>query len=77
MIDGNNRLPRLLEGWIWTKLEDCVDVFDGQRVPINAEERERRVDGKSKLELYPYYGATGQVGWIDGFLFDEELLQIQ
>lgn len=23
--------------------------------------------------MYPYYGATGQVGWIDDYLFDEEL----
>ena len=53
---------------------ECVDILDGQRVPINAEEREKRINGKTQSQLYPYYGATGQVGWIDGFLFDEELV---
>lgn len=66
-------IPILPEGWVWTSLEDCVDILDSQRVPINAKERENRITGKSIYELYPYYGATGQVGWIDDYLFDEEL----
>ena len=49
-------------------LEDVVDILDSQRVPVNAKERENR---KAKI---PYYGATGQVGWIDDYLFDEELV---
>jgi type I restriction enzyme S subunit len=48
--------------------------LDGQRVPVNAKEREQRKAGKSQSELFPYYGATGQVDWIDNFLFDEELV---
>ena len=64
----------LPNGWIWATLEDCVDILDGQRVPINAKEREQRKAGKSQSELFPYYGATGQVDWIDGFLFNEELV---
>jgi type I restriction enzyme S subunit len=74
VIDRQNSLPQLPEGWTWTTLENCIDVLDSQRIPINAEERERRIAGKSPSELHPYYGATGQVGWIDDFLFDEELL---
>jgi type I restriction enzyme S subunit len=60
--------------WIRATLEDCVDILDGQRIPINAKERGARTECKSLPELYPYYGATGQVGWIDNYLFDEELL---
>ena len=67
-------LPPLPEGWVWTRLEDCVDVLDSHRVPLNAQEREKRIAGKSISELYPYYGATGQVGWIDDYLFDVELV---
>lgn len=67
-------LPELPNGWTWTALEDCVGILDGQRVPINAKEREQRKAGKSQSELFPYYGATGQVDSIDGFLFDEELV---
>ena len=43
-------------------------------MPINAKERETRITDKPETELYPYYGATGQVGWIDDFLFDDELI---
>ena len=67
-------LPYLPEGWAWGTLEECVDILDRQRIPINAKERKARIRGKPPSELYPYYGATGQVGWIDDFLFDEELV---
>lgn len=49
-------------------LFDAVDDLDGHRVPVNASTREGRVGD------VPYYGATGQVGWIDDHLFDEELV---
>lgn len=55
-------------GWAVAKLEDVVDILDSKRVPVNAKERETRVG------QVPYYGATGQVGWIDDYLFDEELV---
>ena len=64
----------LPKGWVWTALASCADILDNQRVPVNAKERETRISGKLKSELYPYYGATGQVGWIDDYLFDEELI---
>lgn len=67
----NNDLPI---GWVWRKLDSCIEILDSQRIPINSEEREKRISNKSKAELYPYYGATGQVGWIDDYLFDEELV---
>ena len=60
--------------WRRTQLEECVDILDSKRVPINAKEREARIEGKNPAELIPYYGATGQVGWIDDCIFDEELL---
>ena len=74
MSETNTSLPPLSDGWMWTMLEDCTEILDSQRVPINAKEREKRIRGKSRAELYPYYGATGQVGWIDDYLFDDELV---
>ena len=59
---------KLPSGWKVEKLEDVVDILDSKRVPINSKERETRQGP------IPYYGATGQVGWIDDFLFDEELV---
>ena len=57
------------KNWQWVYLTDgyaeCKDSF---RKPINSTERAGRVGA------IPYYGATGQVGWIDDFLTDEELV---
>lgn len=58
----------LPEGWEWKTLGEIVDILDSQRVPINAKERGTRQGA------IPYFGATGQVGWIDDYLFDEELI---
>ena len=61
-------------GWAVAPLEAVVEILDSIRVPVNTTERDRRIAGKEKQALYPYYGATGQVGWIDHYLFDEELI---
>lgn len=58
----------LPEGWKWCRLGDVADCLDGFRKPINATERADRTGN------VPYYGATGQVGWIDDFLTNEELV---
>jgi type I restriction enzyme S subunit len=75
-MQSKNGFSELPQGWVWTKLEDCADILDNRRIPVNAKERETRIAGKQDSELCPYYGATGQVGWIDGYLFDEELLLV-
>jgi len=62
---GENDLP---EGWELSTLGECVEILDSRRIPVNSDERATR-QGQ-----VPYYGATGQVGWIDDYLFDEELL---
>ncbi|MBE7376389.1 restriction endonuclease subunit S [Pseudomonas lopnurensis] len=64
------------QGWQECRLENCVEVLDSLRVPVNNVERQSRIEGKSAEQLYPYYGATGQVGVIDDFLFDEELVAL-
>jgi type I restriction enzyme S subunit len=56
------------EGWVNANLEDVVDILDSRRVPVNAKDRQKR------RGTIPYYGATGQVGWIDDYLFNEELI---
>jgi type I restriction enzyme S subunit len=64
---NNDFLPN---GWCVTRLENCVDILDHKRIPVNSDEREKRISGKNNSQLFPYYGATGQVGWIDGYIFD-------
>lgn len=57
------------ENWVWVRLIGNVNsCLDGYRKPINSSERAKRV-GK-----VPYYGATGQVGWIDDYLTNEHLV---
>ena len=63
-------LRELPAGWKWVKLGDVAEFLDSMRKPINQTEREKRIAGKTQEQLFPYYGANGQVGWIDGFLFD-------
>jgi type I restriction enzyme, S subunit len=58
--------------WSIADLSDCVQILDAHRIPINAREREERINGPANKQLFPYYGATGQVGVIDGYIFEGE-----
>lgn len=58
--------PKL--GWLAAQLEDVAEIHDNLREPVNSSERSKR-NGP-----YPYYGATGQVGWIDDFRQDGEYI---
>ena len=68
-IEGPWALP---QGWCWRRLGDAVEVHDNLRRPLNQSERNARLHHNPNAELYPYYGATGQVGEIDGYLADGE-----
>lgn len=48
------------------KLRDVVEFLDSQRRPVKSANR--------NPGSYPYYGANGQQGTIDGFIFDEPLV---
>ena len=52
--------------WEWKKLGEVCEFKDSQRKPITAS---KRISGP-----YPYYGATGVLDYVDGFLFDEDLI---
>lgn len=62
--------------WKFKKLGEVVEVLDNLRKPINSTERLKRIDGKNQKDLFPYYGATGQVGWIDSYLTDGEFILV-
>ena len=70
------REDALPPSWITIELGDICQIHDSRRIPINASERNKRIAGKSDSELFPYYGATGAVGKIDGYLFDGEYVLI-
>ena len=58
------------ESWEVVRLEKLCACLDSKRVPIKQSERNER---KGNI---PYYGASGQAGWIDNYLFDEPLLLV-
>lgn len=62
-------LPR---GWAVACLDDICIIKDGRRIPVNQDDRAQRIAGKGASELFPYYGATGVIGWIDGYIFEGE-----
>jgi len=58
------------ESWPIASLEDVAWVMDSYREPVNNKERQERISGKEEADLFPYYGATGQVGHIDDYKLD-------
>lgn len=65
---------QLPKGWTKTTLGEICEIFDSKRVPLNREQREQRINNKKTDELFPYYGATGEVGKIDDYIFDGEFV---
>ena len=60
------RFARFTDAWEQRKLDDVVEFLDTMRKPL---EGAKRISGP-----YPYYGASGIVDYVDGYLFDEELI---
>lgn len=58
--------------WEYIPFEQAVEICDSLRKPINSKERINRIVDKKQSDLYPYYGATGQVGFIDEYITDGE-----
>ena len=56
------------EGWEEKKLPDISENLDSMRKPVTKKDR---TEG-----IYPYYGASGIVDYVDGYIFDEDLLCI-
>ena len=54
--------------WEEKTIDEVAECLNNKRVPVNSEERKKRVG------VIPYYGAGGIQGYIDDYLFDEELV---
>ncbi len=50
------------------KLKELVDVLDTKRKPLKKADR---VEG-----IYPYYGATGVIDYVNDYIFEEQLVLI-
>jgi type I restriction enzyme S subunit len=56
--------------WTIASVQQFAECLDRLRVPIKRDQRQ------SEMGLYPYYGANGEVGRIDQFIFDDELVLV-
>ncbi len=52
----------------YKKLQEVAEILDNKRKPVSDKERQKMIG-----EI-PYYGANGQVGWINNYIFDEKLI---
>lgn len=57
--DGN--LPN---GWCLGTVGDIIQLHDSKRVPLSGAERDKMA------KVYPYYGATSLMDYVDNYLFD-------
>lgn len=56
------------DGWEEKTLNQISENLDSKRIPITKNVR--------KSGKYPYYGASGIVDYVEGYIFDEDLLLI-
>lgn len=67
---GVEWLGEIPTGWDTKQLKWNLDFLNSKRIPISSEER-------GKMEhIYPYYGASGVIDYVDDYIFDEELILI-
>ncbi len=57
-----------MSDWKTVPLASLVENLDSRRVPVKQSERQ--------IGSYPYYGASGIVDWVGGYLFDGEHLLV-
>ncbi|WP_447529520.1 restriction endonuclease subunit S [Vreelandella sp. TE19] len=52
--------------WIVAPIKIFYKFLDGKRIPLKSEDR------GSRQGLFPYYGASGVIDWIDDYIFDQD-----
>lgn len=57
----NGNLP---DGWRIGTVSDIIQLHDSKRVPLSGAERDKIA------KIYPYYGATSLMDYVDNYLFD-------
>ena len=65
----NEKLKREIpQGWSNCKLKDFINLFDSKRVPLSSKDRGERHG------IYPYYGATGIMDYVNDYIFDGDYI---
>ena len=65
----NKKLKREIpQEWSDCKLKDFINLFDSKRVPLSSKDRGERQG------VYPYYGATGIMDYVNDYIFDGDYI---
>ena len=56
------------EDWKVGMIKDIIELHDSKRIPLSGSEREK-MD-----KIYPYYGATSCMDYVDNYIFDGKYL---
>jgi type I restriction enzyme S subunit len=64
MVFNEELEKEIPKGWHIGRLGEIIQNFDSKRVPLSSREREKR------RGIYPYYGATKIMDYVDDYLFD-------
>ena len=56
------------EDWKIGMIKDIIELHDSKRIPLSGSEREK-MD-----KIYPYYGATSCMDYVDNYIFDGKYL---
>ena len=65
----NEKLKREIpKSWSDCKLKEFINLFDSKRIPLSNKDREGRKG------IYPYYGATGIMDYVDDYIFDGDFI---
>lgn len=65
---SETELGKLPNSWKVLPLGNVCEFLDHKRIPLSTTERAKRKGS------FPYYGASGIIDYIDGFIFDEPLI---
>lgn len=60
----NRRFEGFNDKWTLTELGEVADFFNNMRIPIDTQKRTKGI--------YPYYGATGVIDYINDYIFEGE-----
>jgi len=66
MVDSE--IGEIPKGWHKGVLGNIIENYDSKRIPLSSRERAKRQG------IYPYYGATRIMDYVDDYIFDGEYI---
>ena len=67
---GVEWIGRVPERWTVKRLKFLFQFLDNYRIPVSGEDR------AAMAKIFPYYGASGIIDYVDDYIFDETLILV-